>query len=124
MIRELKLCTHRAEEKYGMDWMELTEEENVPWKELLDDIDKDLLAEHIAYTDVSEHDVSSVLRNSQNRLLDRLKEIGDTGHLETILFAEHSILSFEKNRYVNSAAMEASLDNALHEIKIAFGAGR
>ena len=91
----------------------------MPWKELLDDIDTGLLAEHIAYTDVSEHDVSGVLRDRQKRLLDRLKKVGDTGDLETILLAEHSILSFEKKKYVNSTAMEASLNNALHEVKIA-----
>lgn len=59
----------------------------------------------------------NVLREAQQRLLQALQKVGDSGDLETTLLAEKLILKNERDHYADTSIMESSLDNALGDIE-------
>ena len=87
---------------------------------LLEDVEKRLTAEQVAYLDVMEHGGSiSVLHDAQRKLMQALQNVGASAELETILLAEELILKNERRLYADTPAMESSLENALFEIEVA-----
>ena len=87
---------------------------------LLEDVEKRLTAEQVAYLDVMEHGGSiSVFHDAQRKLMQALQNVGASAELETILLAEELILKNERRLYADTSAMESSLDNALFEIQVA-----
>ena len=82
---------------------------------LIDKLDKRLLEERTAISDVAGSDEAKILAQAHKHLASSLREIGTTNDIDLILQAEHSILRDDLLHHVTSRSMQSSLERALTE---------